>query len=293
MKNTNNIELVIPDCPFFVFNTETRRKEIFSSSTRVLMYTCGPTVYNYAHIGNFRTYVFEDILKRSLEFFGKDVVQVMNITDIDDKTIAGSITAQLSLNDFTSPYIDAFFQDLSSLKISPATYYPRATQFIPEMIEAIQKLLNTGYAYISHDKSVYFSIAKSSNYGKLSHIQKKQLQQTTRIQQHDEYEKEFIGDFALWKAYDPKKDGEIFWESPFGKGRPGWHLECSIMATKLLGMNIDIHAGGIDNIFPHHENEIAQSEALFKGTFVRYWMHSEHLLVNGKKMSKKSGNFLH
>lgn len=291
MKNINNIELVIPDCPFFIFNTETRRKEIFSSSTRVLMYTCGPTVYNYAHIGNFRTYVFEDILKRSLEFFGKDVIQVMNITDVEDKTIAGSIKAQLSLNEFTAPYIDAFFEDLNSLKISPATFYPRATQFIPDMIEAIQKLIDTGYAYISHDRSVYFSIAKSSHYGKLSHLKEKQLQQTTRIQQHDEYEKEAIGDFALWKAYDEKRDGKVFWESPFGKGRPGWHLECSIMATKLLGMNIDIHSGGVDNIFPHHENEIAQSEALFQGNFVRYWVHSEHLLVNGKKMSKKLGNF--
>lgn len=255
------------------------------------MYTCGPTVYDYAHIGNFRTYVFEDILKRSLEFFGKDVFQVMNITDVDDKTIAGSIKAELSLNDFTSPYIDAFFQDLTSLKISPATYYPRATQFIPEMINAIQKLLDTGYAYVSHDNSVYFSIAKSSLYGRLSHLKDKQLQHTSRILEHDEYEKESIGDFALWKAYNEKRDGKVFWESPFGKGRPGWHIECSIMAIKLLGMNIDIHAGGVDNIFPHHENEIAQSEALFEGTFVRYWMHSEHLLVNGKKMSKKLGNF--
>ncbi len=256
------------------------------------MYTCGPTVYNFAHIGNFRTYVFEDLLRRTIKFFGFSINQVMNLTDLDDKTIKGAIDQKISLDAFTQPYKDAFFEDLSTLGIEKVEHYPEATQYIAEMITIIEKLLEKGVAYRSQDGSIYFAISKFPSYGRLSHLHLNELEvgASERIL-HDEYEKENASDFVLWKAYDPLRDGEIYWESPFGKGRPGWHIECSAMAMKLLGESIDIHVGGVDNMFPHHENEIAQSEAYSCCHFVRYWLHAEHLLVDHKKMSKSLGNF--
>lgn len=277
-----------------LYNTEQRQKQPFSPIEKghVKMYTCGPTVYHYAHIGNFRTYVFEDLLRRTLKYFGHQVTQVMNLTDVDDKTIKGAIREKVSLNTFTEPYKKAFFEDLKTLNIEPVEHYPQATDYIPQMIEMIEALLKTGVAYVGKDGSVYFSIAKFPRYGCLSHLHLDELQAgaSDRVL-HDEYEKESIADFVLWKAYEADRDGQIFWESPFGKGRPGWHLECSAMAMHLLGETIDIHVGGIDNMFPHHENEIAQSEACSGKRFVNLWMHSEHLIVDGKKMSKSLGNF--
>lgn len=275
------------------FNTETRQKELFEPiNSQVKMYTCGPTVYNFAHIGNFRTYIFEDILRRTLKFFGLQVIQVMNLTDIDDKTLRGAIAMQVSLEEFTQPYKKAFFEDLHTLGIEPAEYYPAATHYVEEMIAFIQKLMDKGIAYSSKDGSIYYSIDKFPRYGCLSHLKLEDLQENgSQRVSSDEYEKDNAADFVLWKAYDSERDGKIFWESPFGKGRPGWHLECSTMAMSLLGDTIDIHVGAVDNIFPHHENEIAQSEACSGKRFVRLWMHSEHLVVNHKKMSKSLGNF--
>lgn len=274
-----------------LYNTLSRTKEPFTPLDRpVKLYTCGPTVYNYAHIGNFRTYVFEDLLKRTLLFFGYAVHHVMNITDVDDKTIAGATLKGVPLGAYTEPYTQAFFEDLAALHLLRADAYPRATQYIPQMIEAIQVLLSKKIAYIGQDGSVYFSIQKFPKYGQLSHLCLNDLQCFSRISS-DEYDKEHLSDFVLWKSFQQERDGAIYWESPFGRGRPGWHLECSVMSMELLGESIDIHAGGVDNIFPHHENEIAQSESLSYKPFVRFWMHSEHLLVEGKKMSKSSGNF--
>lgn len=283
-------DVPVPELTLTFYNTESRKKEKFLKlrDQPVLIYTCGPTVYDYAHIGNFRTYVFEDLLKRTLQFFGYKVYQVMNLTDVDDKTIKGALKKGLSLNEFTSPYIQAFFEDIETLGISPASVYPRATEYIPQMIAAIEQLKNDGFAYTGADHSVYFSIEKLPEYGRLCKLNHQKS--CSRINT-DEYDKENVCDFTLWKAHDPERDGNIFWESPFGRGRPGWHLECSIMAIELLGDTVDIHAGGVDNIFPHHENEIAQSESLSGKQFVKYWLHSEHLLVNGKKMSKSLGNF--
>jgi cysteinyl-tRNA synthetase len=280
--------------PLKLYNTESREKEEITplDGKTIRMYTCGPTVYNFAHIGNFRTYVFEDLLRRTLQFFGFSVSQAMNLTDIDDKTIKGAIEKKVPLLEFTRPFKEAFFGDLKTLNIEKVEYYPEATDYISEMVEMIQKLLKSGEAYRSHDGSIYFSIAKFPSYGRLSHLRLNELQvgASERII-HDEYEKENASDFVLWKAYDPERDGEIFWESPFGKGRPGWHIECSAMAMKLLGTTIDIHVGGIDNLFPHHENEIAQSESYSCCRFVKHWLHAEHLLVDHKKMSKSLGNF--
>ncbi|HAZ15589.1 MAG TPA: cysteine--tRNA ligase [Parachlamydiales bacterium] len=277
-----------------LYNTETRQKEevVPLQDNRILLYTCGPTVYNFAHIGNFRTYLFEDLLRRFLKFAGFQVRQVMNITDLDDKTIQGSLERGLSLKEFTEPYAGAFFEDLKTLRIEPAEEYPRATDYIPQMIKMIQRLLECGYAYRGGDGCIYYSIDKFSSYGRLSHLRLDELQiGASQRMFFDEYDKEEASDFVLWKAYDPKRDGEIYWESPFGPGRPGWHIECSAMAMHLLGESIDIHVGGVDNIFPHHENEIAQSEAYSGKRFARCWLHSEHLLVDHKKMSKSLGNF--
>ncbi|MBS0620017.1 MAG: cysteine--tRNA ligase [Verrucomicrobia bacterium] len=277
-----------------LFNTESREKEeIIPPHGRPLrIYTCGPTVYNFAHIGNFRTYVFEDLMRRTFKFFGYKVEQVMNITDVDDKTIKGAIREGISLDSYTQPYTEAFFQDLRTLNIEPVEHYPRATDYIPEMISIIQKLEERGIAYRGQDGSVYFAIDKFPSYGRLSHLHLGELEAgaSQRIA-NDEYDKENISDFVLWKAYDPERDGMIYWESPFGKGRPGWHIECSAMAMKILGETLDIHVGGVDNIFPHHENEIAQSEAYSCCRFVKHWLHAEHLLVDHKKMSKSLGNF--
>jgi cysteinyl-tRNA synthetase len=273
------------------FNTLTRRKENFTpmEPDKVRMYTCGPTVYDYAHIGNYRAFLFEDLLKRWLEYRGFKVTHVMNVTDVDDKTIKGSQKQQISLEKYTAHYTNAFFEDIKALNIKPADYYPKATDHIPEMIALVKTLIKKGYAYKAADNSIYYSIAKFKNYGKLSHIKVAELQAGARVKT-DEYEKEEAQDFALWKAWTPE-DGDVFWETELGKGRPGWHIECSAMSMKYLGETFDIHCGGVDNMFPHHENEIAQSEAATGKKFVNYWLHNEHLLVEGKKMAKKFGNF--
>lgn len=277
-----------------LYNTLTRQKEKISpwKGDTILMYTCGPTVYDFAHIGNFRTYVFEDLLKRTLQFFGNKVLHVMNITDVDDKTIKGALKKNISLKEYTDPFIKAFFEDLTTLHISLADYYPHATEYLNEMIQIIEDLLKKKVAYKGQDGSIYFSICHFPKYGKLSHLKLEDLQSgASQRVITDEYEKENASDFVLWKAYDEKRDGYIFWDSPFGKGRPGWHIECSAMSIKLLGETIDIHCGGVDNIFPHHENEIAQSESFTGKEFVKCWAHSEHLIVDNKKMSKSLGNF--
>lgn len=277
-----------------LFNTLTREKEVMKPIRpgEVKMYTCGPTVYNFAHIGNFRTYVFEDLLRRTIQFFGYKITHVMNITDVDDKTIRGAIAKDITLEEFTAPYTAAFFEDLKTLNIQPAEHYPAATSYIPQMIEMIEELLKKGVAYKGTDGSVYFAIKKFPKYGCLSHFRLDELEAgaSDRVAQ-DEYDKENAADFVLWKAYDPERDGKIYWDSPYGPGRPGWHLECSVMAMKLLGDTLDIHVGGVDNMFPHHENEIAQSEACSGKVFSHYWLHVEHLIVDNKKMSKSLGNF--
>ncbi|HLB52384.1 MAG TPA: cysteine--tRNA ligase, partial [Chlamydiales bacterium] len=275
-----------------LYNSETRQKElaIFEKKGVVRIYICGPTIYDFAHIGNFRTYLFEDLLRRTLKFFGYQVIETMNITDVDDKTIRGATEKKVKLKEFTDPFRKAFFEDLKTLHIEPVEHYLDATDYIPEMIRLIEILLEKGVAYQSPNGSVYFNIRQFPSYGRLAHLQ---LEPEKSIEGHeaDEYGKENVSDFVLWKAYDPERDGVIYWESPFGKGRPGWHIECSAMAMKSLGETIDIHCGGIDNLFPHHENEIAQSECCTGKRFVRYWLHSEHLLVNHQKMSKSLGNF--
>jgi cysteinyl-tRNA synthetase len=255
----------------------------------VRLYTCGPTVYNTAHIGNYRAYVFEDLLKRFLGFLGFRVQHVMNITDVDDKIIRDAGARGVSIGEFTDPYIKSFFAGIETLRIAPADRYPLATEHIPEMARIIKGLLDKGFAY-RKDGSIYFSIAKFPGYGKLSKIKREELQTTSRIGariEADEYEKESAQDFALWKAPKP---GEPSWETEIGPGRPGWHIECSAMSSKYLGETFDIHCGGVDNIFPHHENEIAQSEAFTGKPFVRYWLHCHHLIVDGEKMAKSKGN---
>jgi len=277
-----------------LYNTESRFKEIFhpQHDRKVRMYTCGPTIYNFAHIGNFRTYVFEDLLRRTLRFFGFSVEQAMNLTDIDDKTIRGAMAAQLSLKEFTEPFRVAFFEDLKTLHIEPVEHYPAATHYISQMIQVIETLMMKGLAYKSPNGSIYFSICKFPSYGRLSHFSLSELAvNASGDNQADEYDKDNLSDFVLWKAYDPERDGKIFWESPFGKGRPGWHIECSVMAMQIFGPTLDLHCGGVDNMFPHHENEIAQSEGCSGHCFVRHWVHVEHLLVDHKKMSKSLGNF--
>jgi len=280
--------------PLKFFNTLTRQKEVFKplKNNHVRMYTCGPTVYHFAHIGNFRTYVFEDILRRTIKFFGMPITQVMNLTDVDDKTIRGAIAKGITLDAFTKPYKDAFFQDIKTLNIEPVEHYPAATDYIPQMIRMIEVLLKKGVAYQGSDGSIYYAIKKFPHYGCLSHLNLEDLQAgaSERVAT-DEYEKDHVSDFVLWKKYDESRDGKIYWDSPFGPGRPGWHLECSAMATELLGDTIDIHVGAVDNIFPHHENEIAQSEACTGKKFSNFWLHSEHLIVDHKKMSKSLGNF--
>jgi cysteinyl-tRNA synthetase len=277
------------------FNTYSRKIEEFEPrdpATRTIsIYTCGPTVYSRAHIGNFRAYIFEDLLQRHLELRGYKVHRVMNITDVDDKTIRGAREAKVPLAKFTDQFKKAFFEDAETLRIKRANEFPAATdqRYIDRMINMIGALIACGLAYQADDKSVYFRINKFPNYGKLAHFDLTHLQSTGRVK-HDEYDKEHIGDFALWKARD-EEDGDVKWDSPWGPGRPGWHIECSAMATALLGDQIDIHCGGVDNIFPHHEAEIAQSEGVTGKKFVRYWLHCAHLLVDGQKMAKSLGNF--
>jgi cysteinyl-tRNA synthetase len=274
-----------------IFNTLTREKEQFKpiSPGKVGIYTCGPTVYDYAHIGNFRAFIFEDLFKRWLEYRGLEVTHIMNLTDVDDKTIKGSQKQQKPLRQYTNFYADAFFEDIKILNIKLATVYPRATDHIPEMVALIKTLLQKGYAYKGEDGSIYFAVSKFPLYGKLSHIKVSELKAGARVSQ-DEYAKEEAQDFALWKAWSCE-DGDVYWETELGKGRPGWHIECSAMSMKYLGETFDIHCGGVDNMFPHHENEVAQSEAATGKPFVHYWMHNEHLLVEGKKMAKRLGNF--
>jgi cysteinyl-tRNA synthetase len=252
----------------------------------VKLYTCGPTVYDFPHIGNWRAYVFEDLLKRFLLFSGFKVTHVMNLTDVDDKTIRGAKARGLTLDEYTRPFIESFYADRDRLNILPADRYPRATEHIPEMVGIVKLLLDKGFAY-KKDGSIYFSIAKFPTYGRLSKINLENLKPGQRGDS-DEYEKESVHDFALWKA---KKEGEPFWETELGPGRPGWHLECSAMSSKYLGPTFDIHCGGVDNIFPHHENEIAQSEAANGVKFVNYWLHCHHLVADGEKMAKSKGNF--
>lgn len=253
----------------------------------VTLYTCGPTVYNYAHIGNFRTFVFEDLLRRFLEFKGFNVRHVMNITDVDDKTIAGAVREKKTLAEYTAFYTAAFLEDMKTLGMLSPKIQPLATDSIPAILALVEKLLDRDYAYVADDGSVYYRIGKFGNYGRLS---KKKLDGNiagARVDV-DEYEKEEGADFVLWKAAN---EGEPSWDSPWGKGRPGWHIECSAMCMAHLGETVDIHAGGEDLVFPHHENEIAQSEAATGKPFVNFWLHAKHLLVNGEKMSKSKGNF--
>jgi cysteinyl-tRNA synthetase len=253
----------------------------------VKLYTCGPTVYDFPHIGNWRAYVFEDLLKRFLLFSGFKVIHVMNITDVDDKTIRDSKARTVQeLQGYTEKFIRAFAADRDLLNILPADHYPRATEHIPEMVTIVKALLERGIAY-RKDGSIYFSIARFPDYGRLSKISLEDLRPGQRGDS-DEYEKENVHDFALWKA---KKEGEPYWETELGPGRPGWHIECSAMSSKYLGPTFDIHCGGVDNIFPHHENEIAQSEAANGVKFVNYWLHCHHLVVDGEKMAKSKGNF--
>ena len=274
-----------------VYNSLTRSVETLApiADNTIRLYTCGPTVYNFAHIGNFRAYTFEDILRRVVQFNGMRIKQVMNLTDVDDKTIRGANAASVPLTTYTKTYKDAFFADLKMLNIQPAEIYPAATDHIPEMIALVQSLVDKGIAYQSDDKSVYFNVRKFPGYGKLAHIDFDHQQTGARCAA-DEYDKENVGDFALWKAWE-ESDGPVGWDSPWGRGRPGWHIECSAMSMKYLGETFDLHTGGIDNLFPHHENEIAQAEASTGKEFVKTWMHCAHLKVNGEKMSKSLGNF--
>jgi len=271
-------------------NSLTRRKEEFVPLVpgKAGLYTCGPTVYNYAHIGNFRTFVFEDLLRRVLAFSGLEVTQVMNFTDVDDKTIRGSQEAGESLEAFTARYKQAFFEDLDTLRVQRAEVYPAATEHVAEMVELIRSLRERGHTY-EDAGSVYFRLSTFPGYGRLANLNPEQMRSSGRVD-NDEYEKEDVRDFALWKAWTPE-DGPVFWETELGKGRPGWHIECSAMSMKYLGTEFDIHTGGVDNRFPHHENEIAQSCCATGAGFARLWMHSEFLLVEGKKMSKSLGNF--
>jgi len=273
------------------YNSMTRQKEEFIPiiANQVGLYTCGPTVYNYAHIGNFRAYMFEDLLRRTLEYHGYTVTHVMNFTDVDDKTIRDSQANNIPLKKFTAKFKQAFIEDIEILNIKKATHYPAATDHIQEMIEMIKVLFEKGYAYKGEDGSVYFSITKFKDYGKLARIDLENQRTVERIQ-NDEYSKESVADFALWKKWS-ESDGEVYWDSPWGKGRPGWHIECSAMSIKYLGKTFDLHTGGIDNMFPHHEDEIAQSEAANSCKFVNYWLHCGYLIVNGEKMSKSLGNF--
>jgi cysteinyl-tRNA synthetase len=270
-------------------NTLTGTTEQFSPAdgATVRMYACGPTVYNYAHIGNFRTYVFEDVLRRHLRSKPWKLIHVMNITDIDDKIIKASVESGVNIRAYTEPYVKAFFEDSEKLRIERPDVITHATDYIPEMIWLVEKLLESGHAYREGD-SIYYRISSFPAYGKLSRLDRRELKVGARIDA-DEYEKEQPNDFVLWKA--PKDDREPRWDAPFGVGRPGWHLECSAMSMKNLGATLDIHCGAVDNIFPHHENEIAQSEAVSGAPFVRFWVHGEHLLVEGEKMSKSKGNF--
>lgn len=271
-----------------IYNTLSKKIEAFTPLNKgeVKMYCCGPTVHDFAHIGNFMTRIFFDVLKRVFEYAGFNVKQVINITDVDDKTIKNSKKANMSLRDYTEIYTKYFMEDSEKLNVSHASVYPKATEHIAEMQKIIVDLMKKGYAYESED-GIYYDVSKFKDYGKLSGIELSG--EVSRIKS-DEYEKESASDFALWKKWD-KNDGDVYWAGELPKGRPGWHIECSAMAIKYLGETLDVHSGAVDLIFPHHENEIAQSEAHTGKTFVNYWVHPEHLMVNGEKMSKSLKNF--
>ncbi|HMD83207.1 MAG TPA: cysteine--tRNA ligase [Terriglobia bacterium] len=274
--------------PIRLFNTLTRQIEDFKplEGNTVRMYTCGPTVYDFAHIGNYRTFLFQDVLRRYLKYAGYELRHVVNLTDVDDNTIRNSQAAGMPLRAYTDQYIEAFLIDRQLLNMEDPEFLVRATDCIPEMARLIQALVDRGFAYPS-DGSVYFKVAAFPPYGQLAHVDFSAVRAGARVDT-DKYDKENARDFVLWKA---AKEGEPFWETPFGPGRPGWHIECSAMSMKYLGETFDIHSGGSDLIFPHHENEIAQSEAATGKPFVKVWMHAEHLIVNGEKMSKSLGNF--
>lgn len=277
----------------YFYNTLAHCKEEFRPIEPgvVKMYTCGPTVYNYAHIGNYRAFIFEDLLRRYLKFKGLRVIQVMNITDVDDKIIRDANRDQVPIGTFTAPYEQAFFADLATLGIEPVEHYPRATAHIPEMVALVQTLLTKNYAYRTEDGSIYFKVASFARYGQLANLKVAEMQRGERVA-NDQYEKEELRDFALWKSWKAE-DGPVYWDTELGRGRPGWHIECSAMSMKYLGRHFDLHTGGVDNIFPHHENEIAQSEAATGEKFVNYWLHCEHLLVDEEKMSKSLGNYIY
>ncbi len=277
---------------FRLYNTLTRQVEPFTPADgrTVRMYTCGPTVYNPAHLGNFRTFLFEDLMRRVLALRGWRVEQVMNLTDVDDKIIRRAHEQGKSITQVTEPVIEIFHRDREYLRIQRAEVYPRATEFIPQMIALVQRLVDRGVAYQAEDGSVYFAIDRFPGYGKLSRLDTREVKSGARVLQ-DDYSKENAQDFALWKAAKPEDEATgAAWDSPWGRGRPGWHLECSAMAMDLLGETLDLHCGGIDLIFPHHEDEIAQSEAATGRTFSRVWCHGAFLLTEGAKMAKRVGN---
>jgi len=273
-----------------LYNTLTRSVEPFvpRDSGKATMYTCGPTVYARAHIGNFRTFLVSDLLRRYLAYAGFEVKWVMNLTDIDDKTIKGANAEGISLREYTDRYIASFHDDRRTIGITDADLYPRATEHIPEMVKMVEDLIAAKHAYVV-DGSAYFKIESFPSYGQLARLNMEELRVGERVAS-DEYEKEDVRDFALWKNWE-SVDGPVAWETSLGKGRPGWHLECSAMSLKYLGKGFDIHLGGVDLIFPHHQNEIAQTEGVTHEPLARYWVHSEHLLVDGQKMSKSLGNF--
>jgi len=273
-----------------IYNTMTRHKDEFHPLHEglVTLYSCGPTVYDFPHIGNLRTFLWADLLARVLRRRGFEVHNVMNVTDVDDKTIGGAESAGVSLGEYTKTYADYFFEDLDTLRIEPAWKYPRATEHIPQMLDVVQTLVDKGHAY-EQDGSVYFDISSYPRYGRLSGVvPEEQASREFGRLDSDEYAREDVRDFVLWKAAKP---GEPSWDSPWGPGRPGWHIECTAMSIEYLGQTIDMHLGGVDLVFPHHENEVAQSEAATGQEFVRYWIHPEHLIVEGEKMSKSKGNF--
>jgi cysteinyl-tRNA synthetase len=283
----------LTDHPIQFYDTMTRMKKPFVplNPPNVTMYVCGPTVYGDPHIGNIRTFTSGDLIRRWLEYRGYHVRYVMNITDIDDKTIRDSGKAGKTLKEFTEHFTKVFFRGLDQLNIMRATAHPRATMYIPQMIDFIQALIDKGYAYEAQD-GVYFDISKYVDYGKLSGINLEMTERSERVSK-DEYAKDNPQDFALWKKSIPEEMSRgIFFNSPWGPGRPGWHIECSVMSKELLGETIDIHAGGEDLVFPHHENEVAQSESLSGKQFVRYWLHMRHLMIEGGKMSKSLGNYV-
>ncbi len=280
--------------PLRLYNTLSRQVEEFRplDDGRVSMYTCGPTVYDRAHVGNFRTFLSEDILRRYLEWKGYRVVQVRNLTDVDDRTIHAAVEKGSSLRELTEPFVEAFFEDHDRLGIERAEHYPRATEFVPEMVQLVQKLEARGLAYEA-DGSVYFDISEFPGYGKLAQLDPASLTEGERAAGDEAYERDDARDFVLWKGGERPEEGDVAtWESPWGPGRPGWHLECSVLALTHLPQPFDLHSGGIDLIFPHHTNEIAQAEGATGKPFARFWLHAKHALLDGRKMSKSEGNYV-